>query len=126
VLAGWVPAAVGEALLASLGLDAAMGLSHLARDDRRRLAHALTAWELPVTGSRGYNYAEATAGGVSLDEVDRRTMESGKRRGIYLVGEMLDVDGRLGGFNFQWAWSTAWVAGVAIANSFEGSACVRA
>jgi hypothetical protein len=69
---------------------------------------------LPVTGCRGYNYAEATAGGVPLDEIDSATMESRVCPGLYLVGEMLDVDGRIGGFNFQWAWSTAYVAGRAL------------
>jgi predicted flavoprotein YhiN len=60
--------------------------------------------------SRGYNFAEATAGGIALQEIDPSTMESRCCRGLYLVGEMLDVDGRLGGFNFQWAWSSAAVA----------------
>ena len=78
---------------------------------RRRLSHALVEWPLPVTGSRGYNFAEATAGGVALTEIDPSTMESRIRSGLYLVGEMLDVDGRIGGFNFQWAWSTGYVAG---------------
>ena len=68
-----------------------------------------------MAGSRGYNYAEATAGGVALDEVAMATMESRVCAGLYLVGEVLDVDGRLGGFNFQWAWSTAYVAGRALA-----------
>ena len=109
-LAGWLPTAVADALLESLALDGGLRLAHLEREDRRRVAHALTDFELPIAGSRGYNYAEATAGGVSLGEVDRRTMESTRHPGLYLVGEMLDVDGRLGGFNFQWAWSSAWVA----------------
>jgi predicted flavoprotein YhiN len=60
--------------------------------------------------SRGYAFAEVTAGGVPLAEMDTRTMESRRRAGLFLVGEMLDVDGRIGGFNFQWAWSSAWVA----------------
>jgi predicted flavoprotein YhiN len=76
--------------------------------------HALTATVLPVSGSRGYSYAEVTAGGVPLDEIDAATMESRICPGLYFVGEILDVDGRLGGFNFQWAWSSAWVAGQAI------------
>jgi predicted Rossmann fold flavoprotein len=117
VLAGWLPAAVADALVGSLALDGSLRLAHLGREDRRRLAHALTEFELPIAGSRGYNYAEATAGGVSLGEVDRRTMESTRHQGLYLVGEMLDVDGRLGGFNFQWAWSSGWVAGQAIARA---------
>jgi predicted flavoprotein YhiN len=72
-------------------------------------------WPLPVAGSRGYNFAEATAGGVALTEIDPSTMGSRICPGLYLVGEMLDVDGRIGGFNFQWAWSTGYVAGRGIA-----------
>jgi len=60
--------------------------------------------------SRGYAFAEATAGGVPLGEVETRTMASRLVPGLFLAGEMLDVDGRIGGFNFQWAWSSAWVA----------------
>ena len=85
------------------------------RDDRRRLVHALTAMPLRIRGSRGYQYAEVTAGGVSLDEVNAATLESRLCPGLYLVGEILDVDGRLGGFNFQWAWSSGFVAGNAAA-----------
>jgi hypothetical protein len=73
-------------------------------------------WPLPVIRSRGYNYAEATAGGVALDEIDPATMESRRRPGLHLIGEMLDVDGRIGGFNFQWAWSSAFVAARALAH----------
>ena len=68
-----------------------------------------------MIGTRGYNYAEVTAGGVALAEVDARTMESKVCPGLYLVGEVLDVDGRLGGFNFQWAWASANTAGRALA-----------
>ncbi len=79
-----------------------------------------SSWELPVTGSRGYTYAEATAGGVALDEVDRGTMASKRCEGLFFAGEMLDVDGRLGGFNFQWAWSSAFVAARGLAQSVQG------
>jgi predicted Rossmann fold flavoprotein len=111
VLAGWIPASVAARLLETLALDGGVTLAHLPRDDRRRLAHALTEWRLPVTGSRGFNYAEATAGGVPLDEIDPATMESKVCPGLYVAGEILDVDGRLGGFNFQWAWASGAVAG---------------
>ncbi|HEY3382453.1 MAG TPA: aminoacetone oxidase family FAD-binding enzyme [Vicinamibacterales bacterium] len=114
-VAALVPGAVAEALLAALTLDGRSRMAHLPREDRRRLVHAIVEWDLPVTGSRGYNYAEVTAGGVSLDEVDRATLESKICPGLFLVGEMLDVDGRLGGFNFQWAWSSAWAAARAAA-----------
>jgi predicted Rossmann fold flavoprotein len=110
ILATQVPAAVADGVLAGLGIDASTPLSSLIRDDRRRLIHALTAWPIPIVDSRGYNFAEATAGGIPLQEIDPSTMESRCCRGLYLVGEMLDVDGRLGGFNFQWAWSSAAVA----------------
>ena len=60
-------------------------------------------------------FQEATAGGIALTEVDPSTLESRLCPGLYLVGEMLDVDGRIGGFNFQWAWSTGFVAGRALA-----------
>lgn len=113
-LATMVPASVAAALIAELGLDETRPLAHLARDDRRRLVHALVAWPLAVTGTRGYNFAEVTAGGVALNEIDPSTMQSRVCAGLYLVGEILDVDGRIGGFNFQWAWSSARVAGAAL------------
>jgi hypothetical protein len=113
-LAALVPASVAAAVITHLGLDGTRQLAHLAREDRRRLVHALVAWPLPVTGTRGYNYAEVTAGGVSLSEIDPSTMGSRICPGLYLVGEILDVDGRIGGFNFQWAWATARVAGSAL------------
>jgi hypothetical protein len=114
-LATMVPSSAATALLAHLHLDGSRVLAHLSRDDRRRLVHALTSWPLQVTGTRGYTYAEVTAGGVDLTEINPSTMESRVCQGLYLVGEVLDVDGRIGGFNFQWAWSSAYVAGVALA-----------
>ena len=70
-----------------------------------------------VTSARGYNYAEATAGGVDLDEINPATMESRTCPGLFLVGEILDVDGRIGGFNFQWAWASGRVAGGAVGDA---------
>jgi predicted Rossmann fold flavoprotein len=113
-LAALVPASVATALLRRLAIDERTTLAHFTRDDRRRLVHALVRWPLAVEGSRGYNYAEVTAGGVSLDEIDPSTMASRRRPGLFLVGEMLDVDGRIGGFNFQWAWSSARVCAEAL------------
>ena len=102
-------------LTSQLGIDQDAGASHLTRADRRRLVHGLVEWTLPIADTRGYNYAEATAGGVELTEIDPSTMESRVCSGLYLVGEVLDVDGRIGGFNFQWAWSSAQVAARALA-----------
>jgi predicted Rossmann fold flavoprotein len=115
VLSERLPASVARAVLGELGLQGETPAGQLTRDDRRRLVHALVEWPLPVTGSRGYSFAEVTAGGIPLEEVDPTTMASRHCPGLYLVGEILDVDGRIGGFNFQWAWSTGWVAGAAVA-----------
>jgi hypothetical protein len=119
-LATLLPARVAEVLVATLGIDHTTPIGQLPREMRRQLVQALIDWSLPVRDSRGYQYAEVTAGGVPLDEIDPRTMESRKCPGLYLVGEILDVDGRIGGFNFQWAWSSAWVAAAAIAGTDRG------
>ncbi len=85
----------------------------LPRDARRRLVAAVKAMPLPIAGDRGFTVAEATAGGVPLAEVRLETMESRICPGLHLAGEVLDVDGRIGGFNFQWAWASGFVAGTA-------------
>ena len=102
-----LPSSLVRTVLSGLRIAGSMPLSQLAREDRRLLVRALTERPLPVSGTRGYNYAEVTAGGVALTEIDPATMESRVCKGLYLVGEVLDVDGRIGGFNFQWAWSSA-------------------
>ena len=86
-------------------------LAQVARADRERLLNALTRFRFPIEGSRGWNFAEVTAGGVPLEEINYRTMESKLLPGLYLAGELLDCDGRIGGFNFQWAWTTGRLAG---------------
>jgi predicted Rossmann fold flavoprotein len=109
-LGAWLPAAVASAVPHALGIDADARLGRLTREHRRRIVRALLEWELAVRDSRGWNFAEATAGGVRLEEVEPATMASRRCPGLFLAGEMLDVDGRLGGFNFQWAWSSGWAA----------------
>jgi predicted Rossmann fold flavoprotein len=104
------------ALLRHAGIDPTTVAGQLTRDSRRALVHVLTALVLPVTQHRGWNYAEVTAGGVPLSEIDFRTMQSRKIKGLYLAGEVLDCDGRIGGFNFQWAWATGFLAGRAAAS----------
>jgi hypothetical protein len=113
-LARWLPQAVAEAVATETGC-AATALGRLTRVERRGLLRGLVERRLPVRDSRGYAFAEATAGGVPLAEVDTATMQSRRRPGLFVVGEMLDVDGRIGGFNFQWAWSSGWVAGGGLA-----------
>ncbi|HNQ23778.1 MAG TPA: NAD(P)/FAD-dependent oxidoreductase [Phycisphaerae bacterium] len=122
VLGELLPARVAEAVLRHLGIDGQVAMSYLPRDARRHLVHALLAWPLPVRDSRGYQYAEVTAGGIPLAEVDPRTLASRCCPGLYFAGEILDVDGRIGGFNFQWAWSSAFVAAAGVAQRLAGTA----
>lgn len=117
VLGALVPSAVAESFLRMAHITPGQPAGRLTREDRRRLAHTLTEWSIPVTGTRGYNYAEVTAGGVDLSEIDPGTMESRMCAGLYFVGEIVDVDGRLGGFNFQWAWASAATAARALART---------
>lgn len=119
-LAGRLRERVAGALLRHVGADPATPAGQLSRDARRALVHGLTGLVLPVVQHRGWNYAEVTAGGVRLDEIDYRTMQSRKVPGLYLAGEILDCDGRIGGFNFQWAWSTGHLAGRAAASASTG------
>lgn len=110
-----LPDRLVRALCRHAGLDPATRGDALRREERRALASVVCDLPLPVTGSRGYNFAEVTAGGVPLSELHLDTMESRVCPGLHLCGEICDVDGRIGGFNFQWAWSSGFVAGAASA-----------
>jgi predicted Rossmann fold flavoprotein len=110
-----VPDRLARALLDAAGISPATTGATLTKSDRRALAEIATQTPLPLTGDRGYRYAEVTAGGVPLAELDLSTMESRVTPGLYLCGEVCDVDGRIGGFNFQWAWASGAVAGQALA-----------
>jgi predicted Rossmann fold flavoprotein len=114
-LAGRLPERVAAAILKRVGIETATPAGQVSRDHRRALVHGLTGLVLPIVQHRGWNYAEVTAGGVPLREIDFRTMQSRKITGLYLAGEVLDCDGRIGGFNFQWAWATGYLAGRAAA-----------
>ena len=112
VLRQWLPERLARQLCEQAGAPATGDLPRMAR---KQLVQAVTATPLPVVGDRGFSVAEATAGGVPLAEVNLKTMESRCCPGLYLAGEVLDVDGRIGGFNFQWAWASGFVAGTAAA-----------
>lgn len=109
---GLLPARLAPAALLGLGLDpVTTSVSQVGREQRRRIAQTLTAWEVPVSGCRGWDEAEVTAGGVAIEEIDPRTLESRRAPGLYFCGEMLDVFGDWGGYNFQLAWTTGRIAG---------------
>jgi len=82
--------------------------------DLDALADRLKTWTITPTGTEGYAKAEVTMGGVDTDELSSRTMESKKVPGLFVIGEAVDVTGWLGGYNFQWAWSSGWAAGEAV------------
>jgi predicted Rossmann fold flavoprotein len=112
LLAQWLPERLARGLCTIAGVDPGRPGHRLTRQERTALARAVLEMPLPVTGDRGYGYAEVTAGGVPLAEVRLETMESRTCPGLFLCGEICDVDGRIGGFNFQWAWASGYVAGV--------------
>jgi len=80
----------------------------------KRVADNLNNWEVKPSGTEGYRTAEVTLGGVDTDDLSSKTMESKLQGGLYFIGEVLDVSGHLGGYNFQWAWSSGFSAGVAL------------
>ncbi|HET9480141.1 MAG TPA: aminoacetone oxidase family FAD-binding enzyme, partial [Candidatus Polarisedimenticolia bacterium] len=116
---GWLQERVPERLAAALcreaDVDPSLRGHRLTRESRRRLAHTLAGQRLNVSGSRGWSHAEATAGGVPLAEIDPATMRSRFCEGLWICGEICDVDGRIGGYNFQWAWASGHVAGLGAA-----------
>ena len=87
-------------------------IRHLKREQRREIVRTLTNLTIPVSRDRGFDYAEVTAGGVPLSEIDVSTMASRRCGNLFLCGEILDVDGRIGGYNFQWAWASGRLAGI--------------
>ena len=106
-----LPRRLTTALLAVLSLPPERKAAELSKVDRGRLVKAIKQMLIPVSGTRGFKKAEVTAGGISLDEVDSRTMASKRVPNLYLAGEVLDLDGPIGGYNFQAAFSTGWLAG---------------
>ncbi|HBI46854.1 MAG TPA: aminoacetone oxidase family FAD-binding enzyme [Planctomycetales bacterium] len=115
VLMTFLPRRLCDVLLPQAGLPADRKAAALSRPDRARLVACLKRLSLPVSGTLGFGKAEVTAGGVALAEVDSRTMQSKLVPNLYIAGELLDLDGPIGGYNFQAAWSTGWLAGGASA-----------
>lgn len=109
-----LPERLVDCLCVEAGVDPAAPGDQLPRDARKMLARVVTALPLPVSGNRGFTYAEVTAGGVPLSELHLETMESRSCPGLHLAGEICDVDGRIGGYNFQWAWSSGYIAGIGV------------
>jgi predicted Rossmann fold flavoprotein len=106
-----MPERLAAVLIARANVDPLRPLSELRREERVRLVEMLVRGPLPWAGDEGYKKAEVTGGGVSLAEIDHRTMESRHHAGLFLCGEVLDAFGPIGGYNFLWAWTTGRAAG---------------
>lgn len=109
ILAEYLPKRMVEVVL-----DEAYGqatLQSLNQQQLQSLADYLTAWHIKPNGTEGYRTAEVTLGGVDCDAISSKTLEAKQIPGLYFIGEVLDVTGWLGGYNFQWAWSSGWAAG---------------
>ena len=119
-LASYFSDRLAEVLLKKHRIDPRMKLGQISKKERESFIHSLFRFPVEVTGSQGYEKAEATAGGVDLREVDAKILESKRCPGLFFAGEVLDVDGRIGGFNFQWAWASGIVVGKAILRRFHG------
>lgn len=111
-LSHWLPKRLVEALFDEGLLNKAM--NQLIHSELEQLAVDLESWEILMNGTEGYRTAEVTLGGVDTDELSSKTMEAKSVSGLYFIGEVMDVSGWLGGFNFQWAWSSGVAAGQAV------------
>ncbi|UCX06448.1 BaiN/RdsA family NAD(P)/FAD-dependent oxidoreductase [Shewanella glacialimarina] len=111
-LSQWLPKRLVEALFEEAQLDKA--LNQLGHGERETLASDLNDWSIVMNGTEGYRTAEVTLGGVDTNELSSKTMQANKVSGLYFIGEVMDVSGWLGGFNFQWAWSSGVAAGLAV------------
>ena len=117
-----IPRRLAESIVGAAGIPRDRMGPDLSRDERHRLVAACKGLTLPIRGTLGFEKAEVTSGGVSLDQVDPKTLESRVVPGLHFAGEVLDLDGLIGGYNFQAAWSTGWLAGETAARAVNESA----
>ena len=109
VVSEFLPSRLANIIITQSGITG--NLADQSKKNLRVITELIQNWTLKPSGSEGYRTAEVTLGGVNTDELNSKTMESKKVKGLYFIGEVVDVTGWLGGYNFQWAWSSGWVAG---------------
>lgn len=102
---------IAPALLDNLGIDSTRKVGSISKDDRRKILESFKSFKFVVEGTRTWDEAQFTYGGVSVEEIDSKTMESKLVPGLYFTGEVVDIVGDSGGYNLQWAWSSGYVAG---------------
>lgn len=120
LLTGLLHKRVGQTVLRVAGvLPLTRAVTDLRREEIARIAATIKCWQIPVTGTQGFGGAQVTAGGIDTAAFDPATMEHHRLRGLYVAGEMLNVDGDCGGYNLQFAWSSAYVAARTIAENIQ-------
>ncbi|RWN11370.1 MAG: NAD(P)/FAD-dependent oxidoreductase [Mesorhizobium sp.] len=112
VLANHLPKRLAQSIAERTGIDG--NLADLSDAQMKTIAAAVNDWRIKPAGSEGYRTAEVTLGGVDTNGLDQKTMQAKSVPGLFFIGEVVDVTGWLGGYNFQWAWSSGWVAGQAV------------
>lgn len=113
-LTGILHKRIGQTVCRAAGFSLEQSTAALSPAQLRKLAHTIKCFTVDITGTQGFGGAQVTAGGIALADVDPRTMMSRRVPGIYVIGEMLDVDGDCGGYNLQWAWASAHAAAKAV------------
>jgi hypothetical protein len=111
-LSAFLPKKLAQTIAEQSG--ALKNLADMPDKELRRIEAAVNGWRIKPSGSEGYRTAEVTLGGVDTRDLDSRTMAARSVPGLYFIGEVVDVTGWLGGYNFQWAWSSGWCAGQAV------------
>ncbi len=111
-LSQYLPQRFAQHLAESIGIN--KPVSHLTSTEARLVANTISDWQIEFNATEGYDRAEVTLGGVSTAELSSTTMESKRQPGLFFIGEVVDVTGWLGGYNFQWAWSSGYAAGNSI------------
>jgi predicted Rossmann fold flavoprotein len=110
VLSEWYPKRFIQIILATFAIDN-KPLKQYSQKQLEGIAERFQTWQIKPNGTEGYRTAEVTLGGVDTDQLSSKTMQAKNKEGLFFIGEVVDVTGWLGGYNFQWAWSSGWVAG---------------
>ena len=112
-----LPLKISKTILDILNINADTKLNSLNIKDFKRIANQCLNWRFEVSDTHGFRHAEVAGGGIDVDEINPKTMESKKQKNLYFTGEVLDVVGRRGGYNFAWAWASGYVAAKNIVNN---------
>jgi predicted Rossmann fold flavoprotein len=110
ILAGLIPLKIGQVLLESLEINPNSKAENIHTKLAKKIANAMLNWRFEVSDTHGFRHAEVSGGGVDTLEINPKTMESLKQKNLYFCGEVLDIVGRRGGYNFAWAWASAYLA----------------